>query len=360
MAIRRSFIPIGLGMIVGVTTLVCAMSMAADNMNTKPKERAVTYRRMGIVDYQNFLKNWDGKKHAVLYALIQTPAQYDALFHPAPVMGAKHPFAPEAELYTKEQILLVARVMVAPENMDRVFDVERVTERDQQLALHYRFNEPKTNATFSVKNYLSVRIPRHDYKKVIFFENGKQVGELNTAEGQWSVPAMNLEPNKAAAGDGLTDNGSSLNYVLGEILVGFNDNVTEEEADNLVKSYGLTWTSHFSKLFSYWVKVIRNSEIDYMEQINNSEIVLWARNKGYSQGEAGFQYILVQFNIKATDETAQELINSFDNLEVSSKNMVQKWGLVNVEKGKEQDWINTLKNESIVRYAELNYRVIVY
>jgi len=92
--------------------------------------------------------------------------------------------------------------MVAPENMDKVFEAERVTERDQELALHYRFNEPGTSATFSVKNYLVLRIPRHEYKKVTFFENGKQVGEFKTAEGQWSVPAMTPEPNKTDASGG--------------------------------------------------------------------------------------------------------------------------------------------------------------
>lgn len=200
MTTKRSVIPVGLAMI--VIALVCPIARAADNMGTMPEERAVTYKRMGIGDYQNFLKNWDEKKQAVLYALIQTPAQYDALFHPAPLMGAKRPFAPEAEVYTNEQILVVARVIVAPENMDKVFEVERVTERGQELALHYRFNEPKTNATFSVKNYLAVRIPRRDYKKVTFFENTKPMGELKPAEGQWSVPAMSSEPNKPDVGDG--------------------------------------------------------------------------------------------------------------------------------------------------------------
>jgi hypothetical protein len=200
MTIRRSFIPAGLVMVLIVTALVCAMPRAADNVATEPKERAVTHKRIAVGEYQNFLKNWDDKKHAVRYALIQTPAEYNALFHPAPVMGASRPFAPDAALFTNEQILLVARVMTAPENMDRVFEVERISERDQQLALHYRFNEPQANATFLVKNYLAVRIPRHDYEKVIFIENGKQVGELNTAGGQWSIPAIPLEPNKVDAG----------------------------------------------------------------------------------------------------------------------------------------------------------------
>ena len=83
-----------------------------------------------------------------------------------------------------------------------VSQAERVIERDQELALHYRFNASRTNATFSVKNYLAVLIPRHDYKKVTFFENGKQVGELNSAEGQWSVPAMTPEQGKPDMGGG--------------------------------------------------------------------------------------------------------------------------------------------------------------
>jgi hypothetical protein len=197
MTIRRGFISAGLITIAIVAALVCPASGAADNTGTESKEQAVAYKRMSVGDYQNFLKNWDEKKHAVLYALLQTPAQYDALFHPAPVMGNKRRFAPEAKLYAEEQILVVARVMAAPGNMDKVFEVERVTETNQELVLHYRFNEPRTNATSSVKNYLAIRIPRRDYKRVVFVENGKQVGELNTAKGQWSVPAMAPEPDKA-------------------------------------------------------------------------------------------------------------------------------------------------------------------
>lgn len=194
MTIRRSLISAGPGIILVLTALLSAMPRAADTMATEPKERALAHTRIEVGEYQNFLKNWDDKKHAVLCALIQTPAHYEALFHPAPVMGAKRPFAPDAALYINEQILLVARVMPASENMDRVFEVERISVVEQQLALHYRFNEPQTNATFLVKHYLAVRIPRHDYEKVIFVENGEKVGELNTGEGQWCVPAFPLQP----------------------------------------------------------------------------------------------------------------------------------------------------------------------
>ena len=194
MTIRSSLISAGSGMVLVLTVLLNAMPRTADTMAIEPKERALAYTRIDVGEYQSFLKNWDDKKHPVLCALIQTPAHYEALFHPAPVMGTKRPFAPDAALYINEQILLVARVMPASENMDGVFEVERISVVEQQLALHYRFNEPQTNATFLVKHYLAVRIPRHDYEKVIFVENGEKVGELNTGEGQWCVPAFPLQP----------------------------------------------------------------------------------------------------------------------------------------------------------------------
>lgn len=192
MTIRRSF-PVGLGMIMIVTVLVCSMSKAADSMGKKPDEQAVTYKKMSMHDYQNFIGNWDEKKDPVLYALISTPAQYNALFFPAAVMGAKRPVYPNVSLYSKEQILVVARVLLYPKDVDTVFEVERISERDQQLALYYRFNEQESIMAWQGKVYMAVRIPKHNYKQVLFFENGKEVGELNTAAGQWSVPERILE-----------------------------------------------------------------------------------------------------------------------------------------------------------------------
>ncbi len=183
-----------------IATVSCGpMACADDHPASQAEERAVTYERMGLGDYQNFLGNWDEKAQPVLYALIQTPAQYDALFHPAPVMGNKRPFAPGAELYAKEWILLVARVMKAPGDWDKVFAVERLTERDRDLELHYRFNEPGGNATWTAKDYMALRIPRGDYNKVTFFENGKLIGELNLSKGDWSVPKLTAEAGKPDA-----------------------------------------------------------------------------------------------------------------------------------------------------------------
>jgi hypothetical protein len=184
---RKSFVAAVLGMIV-----MAAMSSAAagaGSMGEKPDGRTVPYEKIRMSEYQNFIQNWDEKKDPLLYALISTPAQYQALFHPAPTMPSRRPFAPDKSLYEKEQILLVARVMPHPENVDDVFEIGKVVERGGDLLLYYTFNRQKTAAGWQGKIYLAVRIPKCPYRKIFFFENGKPVGELNAAAGQWSVPA---------------------------------------------------------------------------------------------------------------------------------------------------------------------------
>jgi len=179
------------------TALLCPLSLAGYITKADAEARIVAYKKIGTGDYQNFLKNWDELRNPVLFALIQSSAQYDALFHPAAVMGNNRPFAPDAGIYEKEWILVVARVMPAPDNMDKVFEVEQITEREKELIFHYRYTVPNIKATFIVKNFLAVRIPRLDCEKVTFFENGKLIGKLKLTAGQWSVPASAPEPNSS-------------------------------------------------------------------------------------------------------------------------------------------------------------------
>ena len=143
------------------------------------------------------------------------------------------------------------------------------------------------------------------------------------------------------------------NYVPGNIIVGFYDNTTEDEAIALVESYGLSWEPLSPKLFSFWVKVLMGSPEDYIDDLEDSNIVSWADYRGNPQGEADVKYILVQFNIRAIYEAAHELIDFFDGLEVSSIIYAPIWGRINVPEGEEQKWIETFEKEGIVKYAEL-------
>jgi hypothetical protein len=192
MGIKIFFMLIGLAIISVTMILACS----------RPKEQSVTYKLMNQGDYQNFLINWDEQKYAVLYALVQDSAQYNALFKPAALNGDMRPFSPEAELFSKEQILLVARVIAATEDMNKVFRVERIIEKNQVLTLNYLYSEPEIKETYFVKNYLAIQIPRQAYKQVVFFENNQKIGELNIAVGQWSVPEISIDSNNIESSQG--------------------------------------------------------------------------------------------------------------------------------------------------------------
>lgn len=177
--------------IAAIGVLAATMSFAGKSIEAQSQEeRDVPYTRIGGDEYQSFIGNWDQTKNPVLYALLQTSTQYAALFHPAPVMGKARPFGPSPSAFELKQILVVSRVTPASDDKDKVFEVERLTEKNGVLTLSYRFKEPRAGASYTVKNSLCLGIAKRAYGKVRFYEDGKLRGELNTAAGQWSVPAV--------------------------------------------------------------------------------------------------------------------------------------------------------------------------
>ena len=192
MFIRRMLIAAVLGMI--LTVALFSFSALADVGKTIPENRTVHYEIMHMLDYQVYLSNWDETKAPVIYAMISTPTQFNELFHPAPIMGSSRLFSPDKSFYSKENILVVGRVVLYPGNLDKVFDVDHITEKNLELSLHYRYNEPSSDAKWKGKICLALRIPKGPYKKVHFFENGRKVGELNLVAGQWSHPQRSSAP----------------------------------------------------------------------------------------------------------------------------------------------------------------------
>lgn len=186
MRIRSIFVHIAWIMI--VTLIVFPISTFAGGKEAAPVEQLVPYKIMNMRDYQVFLRNWDEKKDPVLCAIISIPSQFNDLFHHAPIMGPRRPFSPDESLYIRENILIVARVMPSPDKPDRIFDIERVTERNDELSLYYRYYEQPSDAMWQGKFCLAIRIQKRPYKKVRFFENGQKVGELNLAARQWLHP----------------------------------------------------------------------------------------------------------------------------------------------------------------------------
>lgn len=150
-----------------------------------PSEKVVPHQRIPVGEYQNFIGNWDEKNDPVLCALIHSSEQYGAVFQAAAVMHGKKAYAPDKELYDKEQIILVAKVMTAPADMDNAFEDVAVVDLGDTLKVSYKMSDAKSGATFTVKNFMALRIPKKGYKRVLFFEAGKQVADLKPSEGTW-------------------------------------------------------------------------------------------------------------------------------------------------------------------------------
>jgi hypothetical protein len=146
--------------------------------------------------------------------------------------------------------------------------------------------------------------------------------------------------------------GSLPNYVPGEILVGFYDWVTLEEADNVIRSFGLTWEPSFPTSLSIWIEVEGDPE-HYCTLLESYSIVAWAELRGYSSGEPDKTYIIA--HITGTQQEADELINSISGLTIVEYVIATKRGVVDVPVGDESEWVNVFAEQSIIKYATLNY-----
>jgi hypothetical protein len=173
---------------IGILTLITALAMAPMG---RVAEQAVAHRTFATDEYQSFIRNWDEKAVPVLCALIRSSAEWESVFHPAAfgfgTAKQKKPFAPEAKSFESEQLLVVARVMDAPTG--EVFKIEKLSTDGDVLTLRYTFTKPPA-ASYTVKQFLGLRIPKHDYAKVVVIENGQQVGAFDLKGGHWSAPAF--------------------------------------------------------------------------------------------------------------------------------------------------------------------------
>ena len=148
---------------------------------------AIPLRRDDPARYQNFVVNWDAGTE-LLCAVVSTPADYASLFHPAPVIGGKKPFAPPDEAFTKEQLLVIARVVGG--DGKSVLAIERVVEKEGALEVHLDDRPATTPATFTVKQAALAWIPRRDGGRVTFVANGEAITTLDLADGDWIAPAL--------------------------------------------------------------------------------------------------------------------------------------------------------------------------
>lgn len=163
----------------------------APSPNQASRETAISLRRDAPSRYQNFVVNWDADTD-VLCAVVATPADYARLFHPAPVIGGKKPFAPPDDTFAKERLLVVARVVGGDGGSE--LSIERVVERGGDLEIHCRFKPSSATSSFSIKQAALAWIPTREPGPVTFIENGTKIAFLDASAGKWVSPSLPEAP----------------------------------------------------------------------------------------------------------------------------------------------------------------------
>ena len=168
-------------------------TMATGRLADPPPDTAdaeptlIPIRRDDPDRYQNFVINWDAGTE-VLCAVVRTPADYARLFHPAPVIGGKKPFAPPDAAFEKEHLLVIARVVGGDGGSSLV--IERIVEKKGSLVVHGRFEPSTAQSSFSIKQAALAWIPVREPGPVTFIENGTTIATLDTGKDAWVVPDL--------------------------------------------------------------------------------------------------------------------------------------------------------------------------
>ena len=168
-------------------------TMATGRLADPPPDTAdaeptlIPIRRDDPDRYQNFVINWDAGTE-VLCAVVRTPADYARLFHPAPVIGGKKPFAPPDAAFEKEHLLVIARVVGGDGGSSLA--IERIVEKKGSLVVHGRFEPSTAQSSFSIKQAALAWIPVRESGPVTFIENGTTIATLDTGKDAWVAPDL--------------------------------------------------------------------------------------------------------------------------------------------------------------------------
>lgn len=176
---------------------------------------------------------------------------------------------------------------------------------------------------------------------------------VNIIEGIVSCFTVSLIPIPSADPDLDPEPEDELSFAAGEILVWFKDKVTLEEAQAIVSSFGVTGSFRDVdwKMFSFHLKVNAGDVERVITKLKESGLVTWAEERG------GINNIIVQFNLKATEESARNLVYSIGNIEIVSVDGYFKWAKVCVPAGEEQFYINRFQTNENIKYAQLNFLI---
>ncbi len=149
--------------LVGTMLMMIAVAWAADD-TTKA-------RKIPFVQHSGYFEsNKSGLKGDASYLALSSEADFKKLFGMAVVMGARAKFLPKNAFATKMVVATIKRG-----NRIYTYKVEDVTEREGVLTVRYSA-EGKEGGTAKFASPLILSLDKGNYKRVVFVENGKEVG----------------------------------------------------------------------------------------------------------------------------------------------------------------------------------------
>lgn len=119
--------------------------------------QAIPFRVIPVEDFSAFVKNWDNEGEP-LCMVIRNRADWDAVFSPARTMGVDKPTSPDDAFFQQEQLLLVARVTLAPADGKPPLSVVSFGQTTNGIELIYRYDPPANPATYSIKSTLMLAV----------------------------------------------------------------------------------------------------------------------------------------------------------------------------------------------------------
>ena len=147
----------------------------------------VRHEREGHFPYLNFVANWDDSVSSAQYACLRSKAEYDRIYHPAGVMFADKPYGPPDSFFSDRQMLVVCRTSPG-DSRGSLFTLQDVREAEGEITVTYAY-AGRTDLTGGLKDTLNVYVPKKDYARVRFVENGRLVQVLDLRGGQWAFPS---------------------------------------------------------------------------------------------------------------------------------------------------------------------------
>ena len=177
------------GALIAVAALVSGCSMFSGEK--KEDSGVIPFQTISSGAYSGTVKSWDNQQHPVMCTLIRSQSEWEYWFQPTqpanlgkrkPPLRSQDALSPKAEYFETRQLLLATRVIQAPDSNERgqVFTPESVMMKNGVLTLRYRFASPASGATYEVKDFLLVEIPKESYTTgpIRFIENGQNVCEI--------------------------------------------------------------------------------------------------------------------------------------------------------------------------------------